>query len=127
VIGLGVGAGAFEVIIVCITPLLSRAVPSETPSDWLVRWSGLLERIITLVGHTASRGLVWAAFVSPAWWPAAFFGFATFALVDGVAVYGLAQKWNWTDPRLFRRWLSFMGLAGLLEAAAFAAFVLVQL
>ncbi len=121
VIGLGIGAGSIEVTFVCFTPLQSRAVPSEMPSDWLLRWSGVVERSITLVGHTASRGLVWAAFVSPVWWPAPLFGFATFALVDGVAVYGSAQKWKWADPRLLRRWLSFMGLLGLIEAAAFAA------
>ncbi|HZL72168.1 MAG TPA: hypothetical protein VFC86_06900, partial [Planctomycetota bacterium] len=122
-VGLGVGAGVFEVVILVGISLLSddeSPAKDAPPGDWFVRWSGVIERTHSIVGHAATRGLVWAAFRSWPLFPAALLGFATFAVTDGVAKYGSSKGWNWTDPRVARRAQAFFAIVSVLEAAIFA-------
>lgn len=132
VIGVGVGAGSIE-IVVLVAPALVALIATkgriadpklEPPGDWFARWGGVFERISTSVGHVTTRGLVWVGLQSLSLAPAAAFAFVTFTLVDGVATYGTAAGWNWEDSRLYRRVNVFLALVSLVEAAAFAGALL---
>lgn len=124
VIGVGLGVGSAEVLFIVRGGWLallapSKLLPSEPPGDWFAAWSGVFERASTSVGHAATRGLVWAGLGGWPLAPFAAFGFLTFALVDGIATYGTARGWDWKEPRLARRFNTFLAVIALLEAAAF--------
>jgi len=133
VVALGVGAGADEVVFVVASAVLSPqkaplASPGESSSaqhglqsDWVVEWNGVLERFSTMCGHVGSRGLVWLGVQAWVYAPALLLSVATFALVDGVATFGVRANWNWSDPGVARRFQSFLVVVGAFELAVFAA------
>ena len=132
VIGVGVGAGSLEIIVIVGRGWLALQMPSKlllpkAPGDWFVAWSGVFERISTSVGHVASRGLVWVGLKASILVPAAAVAFATFAVVDGLATYGHSKGWNWKDPGLCRRFNGFLAGVGALELALFASVLLLGL
>ncbi|MBI4600429.1 MAG: hypothetical protein HY721_00575 [Planctomycetes bacterium] len=129
VAGCGAGAGALEIAWVVAVAVYhgaaataAREGPPDEPddTDWIVRWSGVLERASTLAGHIGSRGLVWLGLQSWALSPALALALATFALVDGVAGYGVDAGWRWSEPRLCRRFQAFLAATALVELGAFA-------
>lgn len=139
VIAFGLGAGCAEVIyVLClgiVEGIKGRAPHAE--AAWLtgarrslcVRYSPALERFLALIGHTASRGLIYAGTSSPYYRTAVdtagilFLAVLLFTAVDGVSYYGLKANWDWNSPRICRRFYSFVGGVTLIEAAVFLLFV----
>ena len=128
VVAFGIGAGCIEVVYVLVLGIVEgiRGRDPDLDAAWLagakcslcVRYSVPLERLLALIGHTASRGLVYAGV-------SAYSGLRLvlclavllFAAVDGVSYYGLKTEWDWSSPSLCRRFYSFIGGISLIEAA----------
>lgn len=121
-VGLGVGAGCVEVIVLFAVGVMSRGrgATFDKVEDPFVAWSGVMERASTVVGHVACRGMTWMGLASSVGIPFLALGVVTFSVVDGVAVYGKEAGWDWTDPRACRKWQGFLAGIACLEAAAFA-------
>jgi hypothetical protein len=129
-IAFGLGAGCAEVLYVLILGAMEglRKPSPDREAAWMagaeqslcVRYSVPLERFFALLGHTASRALVYLGVSSP-------FGGAVplvlaivlFAAVDSVSYYGLKAEWNWNCPHLCRRFYGFVGLVTFFETIAF--------
>lgn len=129
VVAFGIGAGSAEALYVLCLSLFMRADPKDekawaqaaTNSLW-VRYTVPLERFLASIGHIGSRGLVWLGLMSTSllntlW----FWGLALvlFTAVDGVAAYGLRQKWNWSDPTTCRFSHLYFGMLSFSEMAIF--------
>jgi hypothetical protein len=121
--GFGVGAGSVEALNTLRLALGIRiAARIRSPSKLDVKfldWIVVVERYLTSGGHLATRGLVWAGLQSLFLVPGMVLAVATFSLVDGIASYGHAVKWNWADPRIARRFLGFLSVITIVEAVAF--------
>src|SRR5207247_7168829 len=77
----------------------------------------LLERLLALVGHTASRVLLYIGLARR--WPlAAFLAVGLFSCVDGVTMYGLLAEWDWEDASVKVRFNIFVAAVVCLEVAA---------
>ena len=87
--------------------------------DWVVEWSGIIERTSTYLGHIATRGLVWVGLQSWYFAPAVAMAIGTFGLVDGVAAFGQDAGWNWSDPFVCRRFQAFLIAVAVVETALF--------
>lgn len=122
-LGFGISAGCAEVLFTLALGLASagkeETQPSAGPDETFVSWSGVIERLLATAGHIASRGLVWTGLQSWPLAPGLALAFATFALVDGVATYGVDSKWDWTDPGTARRFYGFVAAITVLEVVAF--------
>ena len=127
VLAFGAGAGIVEALILFGVGLFEKTKAQETVADkstsalpWYQEWTFVVERFGALLGHVGSRGLVWFAVHSPlsAALPA-IFALISFSAVDGVATYGTLKKWNWLEPRIWKRFYSFATLVGALEVALF--------
>lgn len=125
VLATGVGIGAFEVVYVIGTviaasaaaaPALAEAAPGGEASP-LVQLSFLLQRCLAMVGHVASRVLVYLAVHRRILAPA-LIAVAAFALIDGVAYGGLMAKWDWTAPAVLASYYLFIAFVGAVESAA---------
>lgn len=121
-LSLGVGAGCIEALIVGGAGVMALWYPEPGPEDdapWLSIAMSLSERLLALLGHVASRCLVWvglSAWAHAGWLiPAVVF----FALVDGAAAYGMEQGWNWKDRRVLLKFYGFLTVVGLLEGLFF--------
>jgi hypothetical protein len=122
----GIGAAVIEiayVIVVAIVP--GKTEENAGEEDRFVAWSGVMERGSTLVGHVATRGLVWAGFRHWSLFPAILLAIATFSLVDAVASYGSDEKWPWTEPRFCRRFQGFLAYVAALELLAFLVLLVI--
>lgn len=130
VIAFGVGAGCAEIVYILVFGIMEgvRRRDSDADAAWLaaadrslcVRYSVPLERFLALIGHTASRGLVfWGVSTPYSGFGLLFFALLLFAAVDGVSYYGLKANWNWNSPCLCRRFYCFVGGVSLLEATVF--------
>lgn len=84
------------------------AGPLPAVSLWFLY---VLEREITLIGHTASRLLVYLTVRLRSFLPVTV-ALAAFVLVDGGAMYGEAAKWNWNDPALLAAFCAFTFAVG---------------
>ena len=126
-VGFGVGAGSLEALNIlrqALGYLVAAQVRSPSKLDGkFLDWIVVVERYLTSGGHLATRGLVWAGLQSLLLVPGMVLAVATFSLVDGIASYGHAVKWNWADPSIRRRWLGFLSVVTIVEAAAFIACV----
>lgn len=123
VLAFGVGIGAFEVLFVIAIGLLSllgdegvAAGDHATMAAELGLLFFVLERGITLVGHVASRVLVYVALRHRALLPLAV-ALATFSIVDGVASYGWAAGWDWEDSATLGILYLFLIAVGAIEVA----------
>ena len=125
-------AGATELLVVALGSLLVSANPAEVAqweesarSSALVRHRFFLERIIALVGHTGSRGLIGLSVGMSSGVGAvcaATIAVVGFSATDGIAGYGQARAWDWSDPALCTRVFGlFAGIAAI-ELAAFLLF-----
>jgi hypothetical protein len=119
-LGFGAGAGSVEVLYTLVFGIVvGIRSPSQDDSQQthpFVAWSGVIERVLTLIGHVATRLLVWEGTRSMVGVWGALFGFASFAVVDGVATYGTLARWEWTEPRTSMRFYAFLFAVTLLEA-----------
>lgn len=125
VLAFGAGAGVVEALILFGVGLLSKtkaatAEKSASALPWYQEWTFAVERFGALLGHIGSRGLVWLA-VHSSLYPAlpAILALISFSTVDGVATYGTLKKWDWLEPRIWKRFYSFATLVGVLEVALF--------
>lgn len=127
-VGFGVAAGSVEVLYVLLVALTTsgkREMPPPTKSDdTFLAWSGVVERYLTSAMHLATRGLVWVGLHTWRLAPGIVLALAAFALVDGVATYGEAGKWNWGNPRIARRFYAFLAAVTAIAVVAFGASVL---
>jgi hypothetical protein len=126
VLAFGSAAGAIEVVYVLA--LGSRAQrDAAREAEWArgaavsvcVRYQTAIERFFALVGHTGSRGVVYAAMHLPFMRAIALLTavLCTFTAIDGVAYYGHLRKWNWLAPAVCVRAHSFFAGVSLIELA----------
>ena len=59
-----------------------------------------IERVIALVGHIASRVLVWVGIAGAGGIGALGAAFGLYSLAEGLSAYGEAKEWNWLNPRV---------------------------
>jgi uncharacterized membrane protein YhfC len=102
----GVGIGVFEGFFVWMEA-------EFTPVGGMF----VLERTLTLIGHTASRFLIYSSLVRRRLLPA-LLATVLFAAVDGVASYGSSVGWDWTSPLVLARFYSFIAGIGVVEVLA---------
>jgi hypothetical protein len=126
-VAFALAAGCIENMVLYAAALLSR--PAEAAVEaWragaraslLVRHTFLAERAIALLGHLGSRGLVALVFATGEGWWLLLLALATFSAVDGLAALGRERNWNWSDPRLLRRFFASLLTINGVELAAFA-------
>lgn len=116
VVAFGAGAGIIEALILLGMTLFSK---EEKPADlpWYQQWTFVIERFSALLGHIGSRGLVWLGISGP------FYPFILaiigFTAVDGVATYGVYKKWDWLEPKTWKRFYGFVTLVGITEIVLF--------
>jgi hypothetical protein len=123
----GLAAGATELLVLAGAAFLA-APDEEAVSRWegaaqrslWVRHTFFIERMIALVAHTGSRGLAGLVVVDGAMW-AGLVAMLGFAVTDGVASYGQARGWDWSDPVICRRAFTLFAVIAAVEMAVFAA------
>lgn len=119
-IAFGAAIGSFEVLWTLFEAALELDEAGELTVANLLAVASvpfLFERGITLVSHTASRVLIWAALTRRRLRPAAI-ALALFALCDGVAACGAMAGWDWEDPRVVVGFDLFLAALALIETAA---------
>jgi hypothetical protein len=118
VLAFGTGIGAFEVLFLGGLGLLEGLGTEENvtagPTGVLVWLNFMVERGLTLIGHVASRVLIYVA-VHRRWWLPAAVALVTFTAVDGVASYGWAAEWNWDDSRVLGFFYLFLATVAVVE------------
>ena len=129
-IGFGAAAGAVEAIMLPFiqnplkgTPLEEHAfsVIQSSSNSTLISWMGVLERVLALVPHVASRGLVYITFSTANIVPA-LLAVASFATIDGRAYYAHLTKWAFDDIRVLCRFYRFLAMTAVLQGLCFAFF-----
>jgi len=123
VIGFGVGVGIIEIIYV-VSQLIVKKPPKSESQKGFMKWSLAIERLLTLIGHVSSRGLIWIGIKSWFLSPFLLIALLLFSIVDGVATYGTASEWNWSDSRLYKRFLGFVAVMGAIELILFLVGIL---
>jgi hypothetical protein len=118
----GVGAGAFEALFAMAAGWAeladaTHALPSPARLAAAIGFPFFVERGLTLVGHAASRALIYAA-LQRRWLLPAALAFITFTLVDGVAQYGELAHWDWGSTLVVTRYYLFMGCVTAVEVGA---------
>lgn len=129
VLGFGVGAACAEVIYVVGLGFLKREADPAALDAWAqaarrslwVRFTVPIERLLAGIGHVGSRGLVWIGLqlALPIGVAIVLLAVFLFAVVDGIAVRGLQQKWDWNEPGLTRRLHLYFGAIGISELTLF--------
>ncbi|MCG8402643.1 MAG: hypothetical protein MJA84_13800 [Firmicutes bacterium] len=118
VIAFGAGAGIIEAAILLIVALLTKKeTESAKKLPWYQQWTFFIERFGAFLGHVGSRGLIWLGVHGPVY--SIILAVIGFASVDGVAVYGTYQKWDWLQPKIWKRFYGFVMLVGVAEIAVF--------
>jgi hypothetical protein len=87
----------------------------------VIQWLKVLERIWATLLHVSSRALVYLTITSASPLPAAI-GVCGFACVDGMAYYGLLQKWRFDQLRTLARVHAYVGGVAAALTGAFALF-----
>lgn len=116
----GAGIGAFEACFVLALGWLEGLDGPAVPLAGRFTFVGgffLLERLLALVGHIASRVLL-SLGLARRWQLAALLAVTLFSCVDGVTMYGLLAKWDWEDTSLLVRFYIFVATIVCLEVAA---------
>jgi hypothetical protein len=116
-VAFGAGVGVFEVLFVLTIGWLEGLEYPLPPEGRFAFVDGLflLERFLALVGHTASRLMIYVGVRHRAWSPV-LIALLLFSLVDGVAAYGVLAEWDWSDNALRARFLLFVAVIGTVEA-----------
>ena len=110
----GAGIGSFEVLFALGLASIEAVADAMMPTRIAMLFF-LLERVIALVGHVASRVLVYVALRAKQLLPAVV-ALVVFAFVDGTASYGVAAGWDWDRVAVRASFLLFIAVAGTLEA-----------
>ena len=72
----------------------------KAPAQVMTWRNFAIERVIALVGHIASRVLVWLGVAGTGGLGAVGAAFGLYTLAEGLAAYGEAKDWNWLNPRV---------------------------
>jgi hypothetical protein len=129
-IGFGVAAGAVESIVLPFignpligTPLEENTVNMEqkVSSDLSMQWMAVIERVIAMVIHISSRGLIYVSMIKFSLLPG-LIAVLTFAAVDGRAYYGLLEKWAFDDIRVLRKFYLYLAIIALVQLSGFLFF-----
>lgn len=115
----GAGIGAFEALFVLAVGYLEVLETKPVPPDplYFIDAFFLIERVVALVGHTASRLLIYVAVLKKWLWPA-LICFVLFSIIDGAASYGIGAEWDWENATVMSRFLGLVGVVGLIEVGA---------
>lgn len=129
-IGFGAGAGMAEAVML---PFISnpfkgstleahsQEVFSRSAGDRLIQWLKVLERIWATLLQVSSRALVYLTVVSANPVPAVV-AICGFACVDGMAYYGLLQKWRFDQRLTLMRVHACVGAIAMALTAALVSF-----
>jgi hypothetical protein len=129
-IGFGVAAGAVESIVLPFignplsgTPLEKHTADMEqkTSSDLSMQWMGVIERVIAMVIHISSRGLIYVSMIKFSILPG-LIAVLTFAAVDGRAYYALLEKWALDEIRVLRKFYLYLAIIAMIQLSSFLFF-----
>jgi hypothetical protein len=125
-LGFGAAAGAIEAIMLPFiknplrgTPVGDHAtdVLEKSTGNPAVQWLAVLERLLAMVIHIASRALVFIGIQRIDVIPV-FLAVITFGAVDGTGYFGYLKKWRFDEPRLLLRLYAFVGAIVLIQSVA---------
>jgi hypothetical protein len=129
-IGFGAAAGAVEAIILPFmqnplkgTPLedhLSEVI-KKSSSNVMIPWMAVLERVIALFTHIATRGLVYISFVSGNIIPA-ILAVVTFASIDGRGYFAHLEKWPFDNITVLKKIYIYFALIAIIQSILFVTF-----
>ncbi|MDO8931794.1 MAG: hypothetical protein Q7U97_05310 [Rhodocyclaceae bacterium] len=123
-VAIGLGVGSTEVLFV-LAMAIREHIRGENPKsveEWIagarvslmVRHMFFIERLSATVGHVGTRGLVVYAMTTGRAWTATL-ALISFAIVDGVAIYGRSREWNWCSPQIARRFYTLALAVSMFE------------
>jgi len=124
-IGFGVAIGSFEIVFTMglgVLEGLDENLRSTAPPFAFVDGLFVFERFFALLGHTASRVLIFVALCCKQWLPG-IVALVTFSCIDGLAAHGLAANWNWEDTMVNFRFQMVVAAITLIEGSAAGWFV----
>ncbi|MEW6702429.1 MAG: hypothetical protein AB1298_06900, partial [Bacteroidota bacterium] len=81
---------------------------NKSSENLAIQWLGVLERVLTSLIHTATRGLVYISKSTGNFIPIAL-AVSCFALIDGRAYYAHLQKWRFDNIQVLDKFYSFLG------------------
>jgi uncharacterized membrane protein YhfC len=116
----GAAIGSFEVLFVLLLGWLegfSDPPASVTDQFAFVDAFLLLERLLALIGHTASRLLLYVG-IHRRRPSIILLAIVLFSIVDGVASYGVLADWDWNSPTVLVGFYSFVTIVTGVEVAA---------
>lgn len=135
IVGFGAGASSIEILLISTYVMIIKDQQNSAKIEvWsagakksqCVRYMTIIERIVALIGHVGSRGLVYLSifYDHP---DLAVVAFIAFSATDGIANYGKTKKWNWFDPKTCKQFYCLLFLIGLIEICIFVvSFALLQ-
>jgi hypothetical protein len=85
-VAVGVGAGAFEATLLAIVAMAAAIMAGAGTASWLGALVPVVERLIAILCHVASRVLALMAVASRRW-VLFFYGFLLLSGIDAVAMY----------------------------------------
>src|SRR6185436_3236329 len=105
-VGYALGAAAVEFML--LLPVAFSAGMDDTkkrrnakePASVMTWRNFAIERFLAVVGHIASRVLVWIGIAGTGGIAAFAAAFGLYTLAEGLAAYGEAKDWNWLTPRV---------------------------
>jgi hypothetical protein len=127
-IGFGTAAGAVEAIILPFmqnplkgTPLEehSSEVIQRSSTNNLIPWMSVLERVLALFPHIATRGLVYISYISGNVIPA-ILAVVTFALIDGRVYFAHLEKWPFDNIQVLGKIYTYIALVAIFQTFLFA-------
>jgi hypothetical protein len=125
-----VSAGVTELLIISIYGMFEKREP-ETVKKWeisaehcfLARYLFPVERLVALIGHIGSRGLVGIAIIKGYVWPVAV-ALITFSTTDGLANYGVLKNWDWFNRTILKNFFLATGCLALIELVLLITIIL---
>jgi hypothetical protein len=134
-IGFGLAAGAVEAVMLPFirnplegTPLEEHSsdVLQRSSANSLIPWMSVLERVLALFPHVASRGLVYVSFTTGNVLPVVL-AVLTFASIDARAYFAHLEKWPFDDIRVLGRLYRSIALIAIVQTMLFAFFYYQQM
>ncbi len=129
-IGFGMASGSIEAIILPFmknplegTPLENHAdeIVKKSAQNMSVQWLGVIERILAVFIHIATRGLVYISYSSGNITPATL-AFVGFASIDGRAYYAHLEKWQFDNVQVLGAFYRYMGMIVFFLLLLFVSF-----
>lgn len=125
-----VSAGVTELLVISIYGMFEKREP-ETVKKWeisakhcfLARNLFPIERMVALIGHIGSRGLVGIAIIKGYLWPITV-ALITFSTTDGLANYGVLKNWDWFNGTILKNFLLATGSLALIELVLLITIIL---